>query len=92
MKELLHFEIGGTEKLRLFAMKYTQTYVINYEAFASVANMNTVKIILSMASHFGWELQQFNVKNTFLHTDLEEEVYMEIPPGYYFYYKDATRI
>jgi hypothetical protein len=39
MKELLHFEIGGTEKLRLFAMKYTQTYVINYETFASVANM-----------------------------------------------------
>ena len=44
--------------------------------------MNTVRIILSLAAHFDWELQQFDVKNAFLHGDLEEEVYMEIPLGY----------
>lgn len=44
--------------------------------------MNTVRIILSLATHFDWELQQFDVKNAFLHRDLKEEVYMEIPPVY----------
>jgi len=44
--------------------------------------MNTVRIILSLAAHFGWAMHQFDVKNAFLHGSLEEEVYMEIPPGY----------
>jgi len=35
-----------------------------------------------LATKFGWKLQQFDVKNTFLHGDLEEEVFMEIPPGF----------
>ena len=41
--------------------------------------MNTVKILLSLAAMFDWNLQQFDVKNAFLHGDLEEEVFMEPP-------------
>jgi len=44
--------------------------------------MNTIKIILSLSAHFGWEMHQFDVKNAFLHGSLEEEVYLEILPGY----------
>lgn len=44
--------------------------------------MNTIRIIISLTAHFGWEMHQFDVKNAFLHGSLEEEVYMEIPPGY----------
>ncbi|RVW49960.1 hypothetical protein CK203_091795 [Vitis vinifera] len=36
----------------------------------------------SLATNFDWPLQQFDVKNAFLHGDLEEEVYMDIPLGY----------
>ncbi|RDY07705.1 hypothetical protein CR513_08152, partial [Mucuna pruriens] len=73
------------EKMKaLVAKGYTQTCGIDYEeTFALVAKMNIVKVILSLAAHFGWNLQQFDVKNDFLHGDLEEEVYMEIPPGFY---------
>ena len=56
---------------------------IDYEeTFAPLAKMNTVRIILSLATHFGWEMHQFDVTNALLHGSLEEEVYMEIPSGY----------
>jgi len=44
--------------------------------------MNTVRVILSLAVSNGWDLLQFDVKNAFLHGDLEEEIYMELPLGY----------
>ncbi|RDX67605.1 hypothetical protein CR513_53499, partial [Mucuna pruriens] len=71
-------------KVRLVAKGYTQTYGIDYEeTFVPIAKMNTVRVIISLAAHFTWNLQQFDVKNAFLHGDLEKEVYMEIPLGFY---------
>lgn len=44
-----------------------------------MAKINTVRILLSLATQFDWDLQQFDVKNAFPHGDLKEEMYMEIP-------------
>ncbi|RDY07719.1 hypothetical protein CR513_08127, partial [Mucuna pruriens] len=65
---------------------HCETYGIVYEeTFIPVAKMNTIRIILSLIAHFGWNLQQFDVKNVFLYGNLKEEVYMEIPLGFYSY-------
>jgi len=62
---------------------YTQTYEVDdQDTFAPVAKMKAVRVLLTEAANLNWPLKQFDVKNAFLHGDLEEEVYMDIPPGY----------
>jgi Reverse transcriptase (RNA-dependent DNA polymerase) len=70
-------------KTRLVAKGYTQTYGIGYQkTFAPVAKMSTVRILLSVATNLGLNLFQTDVKNEFLQGNMEEEVYMTLPPGH----------
>lgn len=41
-----------------------------------------MRILLSFVAIFNWNLQQFDVENVFSHGDLDEEINMEMAPGF----------
>ena len=77
--------LGNIEryKARLVAKGFTQKEGIDYtETFYPVFMKDSLLIIMALLAHFDLELQQMDVKMTFLNGDLEEEVYMKQPEGF----------
>jgi Reverse transcriptase (RNA-dependent DNA polymerase) len=65
------------------AKEYNQMYDIDYDdTFVPVTKMSTVRTLVSLAVNGGWKLHRLDVKNAFLHGDLLEEVYIEIPSSF----------
>ena len=70
-------------KARPIAKGFTQNEGINYkETFSSVSKKDSLRIILALVAHFEFELQQMDVKTSFLNGELEEKLYMKQPEGF----------
>ncbi|KAL8089377.1 hypothetical protein AgCh_038989 [Apium graveolens] len=70
-------------KARLVAKGYSQEEGIDYdEAFALVARLEAIRISLAFAIHSNFKIYQMDVKSAFLNGELEEEVYVQQPPGF----------
>eukprot|EP00253_Pinus_taeda_P026484 PITA_26484 len=76
---------GKVEKYnaRLVAKGYSQVPGIDFgDIFSPVGTVTSIKLLLSVASTFDFEVKQMDLKTTFLHGDLEEEIYMKQPEGF----------
>ncbi|GJW37639.1 zinc finger, CCHC-type containing protein [Tanacetum coccineum] len=83
MKKL---KVDGTiEKLkaRLVIQGFKQKLGIDYfDTYAPVAHINTIRLLIAMASIHNLIIHQMDVKTAFLNGELEEEVYINQPQGF----------
>jgi hypothetical protein len=49
------------------------------EIFSPVAKFTSIRLLLSIVATFDLETEQMDLKTTFLHGDLKEEIYMTQP-------------
>ena len=65
------------------AKGYNQEEGINYEeTYALVARLEAIRMLLAFASIMDFKLYQMDVKSAFLNGFIQEEVYVDQPPGF----------
>jgi hypothetical protein len=77
------FGVVTKNKARLVGKGYTQVEGLDFgETYAPVARLESIRILLAYATHHDFKLHQMDVKSAFLNGPLQEEVYVEQPPGF----------
>nr|CAD1821673.1 unnamed protein product [Ananas comosus var. bracteatus] len=83
-EEMMALDANGTWELvplpadkRAIGCKWVFTVKMNPDA-----KLASIRLFISLAATSHWVLHQLDIKNAFLHGDLQEEVYIEQPPGF----------
>jgi hypothetical protein len=57
---------------------YFQVEGVNFsEIFSPLVKITSIRVLMSLAATFNLEIEHMDVKTTFLHGDMEEEIYMK---------------
>jgi hypothetical protein len=65
------------------AKGYSQVEDLDFDkTFAPVGRLESIHILLTYATHYGFKLYQMDVKNAFLNGPIKKEVYVEQPPNF----------
>nr|GFC80215.1 retrotransposon protein, putative, Ty1-copia subclass [Tanacetum cinerariifolium] len=76
-------DVVHTYKARLVAKGYTQLYGVDYEeAFSPVTDIRAIRILISIAAYYDYEIWKMDVKTAFLNGNLDEDIYMVQPEGF----------
>lgn len=70
-------------KVRLVVKGYSQIFGVDYsDTFAPGARLDTIRLVLAIATQKGWKVFQLNVKSAFLNGVLKEEIYVQQPEAF----------
>jgi hypothetical protein len=79
------YENGGiiNYKACLVAKGYVQRPGIDFEEVSPpVAYLESVWLLLAVATHYGWSIHLMDVQSAFFNSELQEEVYVQQLPGF----------
>ena len=80
--KIKHVADGSIEKYkaRFVARGFSQKEGIDYEeTFSPVSRYTSIRTIMALAPMMKWDLNQMDVKTTFINGMIEEEVYIKQP-------------
>ena len=72
-------------KARVVARGFTQQYGVDYfKTYAPVARLASIRTILAIAARNNWPIKAFDFQSAYLNVSLDgnEEIFIELPPGY----------
>ena len=71
-----------TNKARLVIKGCAQRYGVDYlETFSPVVRHATLRLLFALSAYFNLKFYHFDVMNTFLHGELNEQIYIKPPEG-----------
>ena len=76
---------GGIDKFkaRLVAQGFSQEYSVNYfETYAPVVKSSTMRLLMAVAVKCNFKIEQIDIRNAYVNSDLNEDIYMRQPPGF----------
>ena len=85
IKETEHADEPKKFKARLCVRGFKQVDGLDFDSsniYAPVAQYNTLRIFLCLLAHLDYEIDCADVITAFLHSPVEEDIYIKIPDGY----------